>query len=203
MGYAFHSLLGGLQSKRRCRNDEAVNITDRFDDAAGKLCHSADRDTPPIPFCVEGVVGSGLLTSGQPELPRRIEFETQVYHYESPWYEQIRGYFWLRAWDESGTTVELRTRQIDELVVEFTQEGGVATFRGPAEATVQRGGFARRYRGEVVVRALDGRPSPCLECPTDRLRVTFTSPELPSPITFEGYVIPRTGDIRVFRRCRP
>jgi hypothetical protein len=159
---------------------------------------------PPIPFCVEGVVGSGLLTSSRPELPRRIEFETQVYHYESPWspwYEQIRGYFWLRAWDESGTTVELRTRQIDELVVEFTQEGGVATFRGPAEATVQRGGFTRRYRGEVVVRALDGRPSPCLECPTDRLAVTFTSPELPSPITFDGYVIPRTGDIRVFRRC--
>jgi hypothetical protein len=156
---------------------------------------------PPIPLCVEGVIGRGLLTSGRPELPRRIEFETQVYHYETPWYDQIWGYFWLRAWDESGTTVELRTRQIDELVVEFTQEGGVATFRGPAEATVQRGGFTRRYRGEVVVRVLDGRPSPCLECPTDRLAVTFTSPELPSPITFDGYVIPRTGDIRVFRRC--
>jgi hypothetical protein len=42
---------------------------------------------PPIPLCVEGVIGRGLLTSGRPELPRRIEFETQVYHYETPWYD--------------------------------------------------------------------------------------------------------------------
>jgi hypothetical protein len=68
---------------------------------------------PPIPLCVEGVIGRGLLTSGRPELPRRIEFETQVYHYETPWYDL----------------------------------------------------------------------------------------NFPSPITFDGYVIPRTGDIRVFRRC--
>jgi len=160
----------------------------------------------PLPICVEGVVGRGLLTSGRPELPRRIEFAMEVYSYEFGCPEgvcdSIRGYFWLNAWDEIGTVVTLRTERIEQFSLESTPDGWLATFSGPGYATVSRGGFTRRFRGEITVQALDGRPSPCLECPTDRLRVVFTSPDLPEPIAYEGYVLPRTGDIRAFRWCR-
>ncbi|GBC91652.1 hypothetical protein HRbin15_00106 [bacterium HR15] len=160
----------------------------------------------PLPICVEGVIGRGLLGSRDPGLPRRIEFAMEVYHYELSCPEgvcdSIRGYFRLRAWDESGATVSLYTERIEEFSLEQTPDGWLATFSGPGVATVSRGGVVRSFRGRIDVQALDGRPSPCLECPTDRLRVTFTSPQLPEPITFEGYVIPRTGDIQAFRRCR-
>lgn len=161
---------------------------------------------PPLPICVEGAVGRGLLTSGNPELPRRIEFAFDVYRYEFPWlpYERIEGRFYLLAWDESGTTIEVRTRRIEELTVEFDPErGGIATFGGPGYAIIRRPfGTPIGREGYVDVVAVDGPPSPCIECPTDRLTVTFTPIDGTPPITFSGYVIPRTGDIRVFRRCR-
>ncbi|MEN3000317.1 MAG: hypothetical protein ABDI19_00550 [Armatimonadota bacterium] len=160
---------------------------------------------PPVPVCVEGVTGRGLLGSDSPGLLRRTEFAMEVYRYwfRCPWEpcEYIRGYFWLRLWEESGTVVVLRTDRIEQFLLEETSEGWLARFSGPAVVTISRGGFTRSFRGRVAVQALDGRPSPCLECPTDRLRVTFTSPDLPGPITVEGYVIPRTGEVRTFRRC--
>jgi hypothetical protein len=147
------------------------------------------------------------VISDTSEIPRQLKFETKVYRYWSPVLDnqhgRIYGYFQLSVWNENGTLITLYTDQCEELGVEFTPDGGMAAFRGSAELTIQQGESLQRYSGELKVHALDGRSSPCLECPTDKLVVYFISRDPPLPITYEfqGYVIPSTGDIRVFCRC--
>ncbi len=140
-----------------------------------------------------GAVGAGFAGAPDAEQPN-ARFGFKVAQVEARGQTYLRGNFGFAFRGERGM-VEINMSSLRNLEVDT--ENKVATFTGPAIATVRTNAGLRRERGVVIVRVEDNRPARSEEGDPDTIGVRFAVPNNENGFTFSYRGVVKRGDILV------